>query len=152
MTLAQRCYLVLADLTLIVHVAFVAFVVVGLILIWIGRFCGWAFVRNFWFRIAHLAAIGVVAAESLAGFVCPLTTWENRLRLLAGGEERYQGSFIQHWLHQVMFFDLSETVFTVLYILFFAVIALSLWLVPPHWPRRSLGAIKQSAKPTEPRT
>lgn len=152
MTFAQRCYLVLADLTLIVHVAFVAFVVIGLILIWIGRFCGWAFVRNFWFRIAHLAAIGVVAAESLAGFVCPLTTWENRLRLLAGGEERYQGSFVQHWLHRAMFFDLSESVFTVIYVVFFTVVALSLWFVPPHRPRRNLSEIKQPAKPTEPLT
>ena len=41
--------------------------------------------RNFWFRGSHLGAIAVVAAESLVGFVCPLTTWENRLRLLAGG-------------------------------------------------------------------
>ncbi len=100
MTLLQQLYLRLADVVLVVHAAFVAFVVVGLVLIWVGRFRGWAFVRNFWFRAAHLVAIGVVAAESLTGFVCPLTMWEDRLRLLAGGEQRYAGSFIQHWLHQ----------------------------------------------------
>ena len=150
MTPAQRCYLVLADLTLIVHAAFVAFVVVGLGLIWMGRFRHWSFVRNFWFRGAHLGAIAVVAAESLVGFVCPLTTWENRLRLLAGGEVRYQGSFIQHWLHQVMFFELNETVFTVLYVSFFTVVALTLWLVPPHWPRRNWSQTKSSPKSPEP--
>ena len=137
MTPAQRFYLVLADLTLIVHFAFVAFVLVGLVLIWIGRFRGWRFVRNFWFRATHLAAISVVAAESLMGFVCPLTTWEDRLRLLAGGEERYQGSFIQHWLHQAMFFDFSEQIFTVVYIVFFLAVALSVWLVPPRWQHRA---------------
>src|SRR5436190_1383206 len=105
MTNLQRLYLLLADLTLIVHFAFVAFVIVGLLLIWIGRFRHWAFVRNVWFRAAHLVAIGFVAAEALTGIVCPLTTWEDRLRLLAGGEQRYQGSFIQHWLHQMLFFD-----------------------------------------------
>ena len=136
MTLAQRCYLVLADLTLIVHTAFVAFVLVGLVLIWIGRCCHWPFVRNFWFRLLHLAAIGFVAAESVARFECPLTTWENRLRLLAGSGARYQGSFIQHWLHQVMFFDFSERIFTVAYIVFFLAVALSLWFVPPRWPGR----------------
>lgn len=136
MTNAQRLYLMLADLVLIVHAAFVAFVIVGLLLIWVGRFCRWSFARNFWFRMTHLAAIGIVAAEALIGFVCPLTTWENRLRLLAGGDERYQGSFVQHWLHQVMFFDFNERVFTVLYLVFFAVVALSLWFVPPQWPRR----------------
>jgi hypothetical protein len=137
MTLSQRLWLVLADLTLVVHAAFVAFVVVGLALIWVGRFRGWAFVRNIWFRAAHLAAIGMVALESLSGFVCPLTTWENRLRLLAGGQERYQGSFIQHWLHRLIFFDLDERVFTVIYLAFFLAVTLSLWLIPPRWPRRA---------------
>ncbi len=136
MTNAQRLYLMLADLVLIVHAAFVAFVIVGLLLIWLGRFRGWGLVRNFWFRLTHLAAIAIVAAEALIGFVCPLTTWENRLRFLAGGDERYQGSFIQHWLHQVMFFDFNEWVFTVVYVVFFVVVALSLWFVPPQWPRR----------------
>ena len=137
MTPTQQCYLVLADLTLIVHFAFVAFVVIGLVAVWVGRIRGWAVVRNFWFRATHLAAIGVVAAESLAGFVCPLTSWEDRLRLLAGGEERYQGSFIEHWLHRVMFFDIDAKVFAVIYIVFFLAVALSLWLVPPRWPRRA---------------
>ena len=127
-------YTALADLTLIIHFAFVTFVVAGLLLVWVGWLCRWRFVRNFWFRIAHLLAIGVVAAESLAGFVCPLTTWENSLRLLAGGGERYQGSFVQHWLHRMMFFEASESTFTILYVLFFAAVALSLWLVKPRWP------------------
>ena len=137
MTPQQRFYHGLADLVLVVHAAFVTFVVVGLLLIWIGQVRRWGFVRNFWFRVAHLAAIGVVAAESVSGFVCPLTTWEDRLRLRAGGEQRYAGSFIQHWLHQVIFFDLSESVFTVFYLAFFLAVALSLWWVPPRWPGRT---------------
>lgn len=134
MTALQRLYLVLADAVLVVHAAFVAFVVVGFVLIWIGRFRRWGFVRNFWFRATHLAAIGAVAAESVAGFVCPLTTWEDRLRLLAGAEQRYPGSFIQHWLHRVIFFDISERVFTIVYLAFLLLVALSLWLVRPRWP------------------
>ena len=133
-TLLQRFYLALADVVLVVHAGFVAFVVIGLLLIWIGRFRHWAFVRNVWFRVAHLAAIGFVAAEAMSGFICPLTTWEDRLRLLAGGEARYAGSFIQHWVHRVIFYDLSERVFTVAYLAFLLVVTLSLWLVPPQWP------------------
>src|SRR6185295_4878626 len=114
MTLAERLYLGLADVTLVVH---------------------FAFVQNIWFRVAHVAAIGIVAAESLVGFVCPLTTWENQLRLMAGHGE-YQGSFMQHWLHQVMFFELSEKAFAVIYVIFFAAVALSFWLVPPRRSRR----------------
>jgi hypothetical protein len=144
MTALQRLYLVLADVVLVVHAAFVAFVVAGLVLIWVGRFRRWQFVRNFWFRMIHLAAIGAVAAESVAGFVCPLTTWEDRLRLLAGGRQRYQGSFIQHWLHRVVFFDFSEDIFTIVYLGFLLLVALSLWLVRPRRPGRSRDAFAQS--------
>lgn len=140
MTSLQRFYLGLADLVLVVHASFVAFVLVGLLLIWIGQMRRWAVVRNFWFRAAHLTVIGVVAAESLSGFVCPLTTWEDRLRLLAGDEQRYAGSFVQHWLHQVIFFDLSENVFTIAYVAFFLAVALSLWFVPSRWPGRPANA------------
>jgi len=135
MTPLQRLYLVLADLVLVLHATFVAFVVFGLVLIWIGRFRHWDFVRNFWFRVAHVAAIAIVAAESLVGLVCPLTTWEDRLRLLAGGEQRYEGSFIQHWLHRVMFFDVNERVFAMIYLAFFLAVALNFWIVPPRRPR-----------------
>ena len=137
MTALQWLYLVLADLVLVVHFAFVAFIILGLALIWIGWFRGWTFVRNLWFRASHLAAMGVVVAESAAGFVCPLTVWEDRLRFLAGGEQRYQESFIQHWLHQVIFLDVEPRIFTVFYLAFFLVLVLSFWFVPPHWPRRS---------------
>jgi hypothetical protein len=137
MTNTQRLYLLLADLTLIVHFAFVAFVVLGLMFIWLGRLCRWDCVHNLRFRLAHLAAIGFVAVEALTGVICPLTTWEDKLRLLAGGEERYQGSFVQHWLHQVMFFDADQNVFRAAYIGFFLAVALSFWFVPPHWRRRA---------------
>ncbi len=133
--MTRQLYLALADLVLAVHFAFVAFVVIGLLLIWLGWWRRWNWVRNVWFRLAHLAAIGVVAAESVLGIVCPLTTWENQLRALAGGE-RYEESFIQHWLHRAMFFDLGERVFTMIYIVFVLAVALSLWLVPPSRARR----------------
>ena len=135
MTGAQRFYLFLADVTLIVHFAFVAFVVGGLMLIWMGGLCRWSFVRNLWFRLTHLAAIGFVAGEALAGVVCPLTTWEDKLRLLAGDEGLYQGSFIKHWLHKLMFIEANQSTFTIAYAAFFLAVALSLWFVPPRWRR-----------------
>lgn len=133
MTLFQRLYLALANLVLVMHAAFVAFVVIGLVLIWIGWSLNWAFVRNLWFRAAHLVAIGVVAAESLLGFVCPLTTWEDWLRMQAGDPAHYTGSFIEHWVHRLMFFDLDERAFTIIYVTFFLAVVLSFWLVPPRW-------------------
>lgn len=129
----EAVYSAIADLVLVAHAGFVVFVVLGLVVIWVGGWRNWRFVRNLWFRLAHLAAIGVVAAEAVAGFICPLTTLENQLRVLAGGGERYTESFIQHWLHRVLFFDFHQSVFTWSYVAFFLCVALSLWWVPADW-------------------
>ena len=112
-------YSLWADVILLVHFAFVAFVLLGLLLTWIGYFLQWSFVRNFWFRLAHLLAIGVVAVEAIGGIVCPLTRWEADLRWKAGASPEYAGSFMQHWVHKIMFFDLPESAFTAIYSVFF---------------------------------
>ena len=133
----SQLYRGLADLILVVHFGFVSFVVLGLVLIWIGYFRGWRFVRHWRFRLAHLLAIALVAAESLLGFICPLTRWENDLRRLAG-ESAYAGSFLQHWVHRIMYYDLPAIVFTAVYAAFLALVLLSFWFVKPrrtprHW-------------------
>jgi len=116
----------MADLVLIVHFAFVAFVVGGLALIWIGAAFGWRWVRNFWFRVAHLAAIVFVAGEALVGVWCPLTVWEDALRGVHG-----EKSFVARRIHRVMFYDFPGWMFTVAYVLFALVVAASWWLVRP---------------------
>lgn len=116
----------LADFILIVHFAFVLFVVGGLALIWIGAACGWRWVRNIWFRIAHLAAVVFVAGESVAGMWCPLTVWEDALR---GAEA--EKSFVARWVHRVLFYSFPEWVFTVAYVVFALVVAGSWWWVRP---------------------
>ncbi len=88
----------LADLILITHALFVSFVILGLVAVLPGWYWGWKWIRNWWFRAAHLLAIGIVLAESWVGLVCPLTEWESRARLAAGGSG-YSISFIQYWLH-----------------------------------------------------
>ena len=128
----------LADLLLLFHFAYVLFVVLGMVVIWMGFFLDWSFVRNFWFRLAHILAIGYVVAESLLSVVCPLTLWENELRLRAGSNSIYQNSFIQYWVHRVMFYDASEITFTILYLLFFGLVLLSFWFVPPRLPKRRI--------------
>jgi hypothetical protein len=130
-------YRLLADAILLLHFAFVAFVVLGLIVIWIGYFCGWRFVRNFYFRVAHLVAMGFVLAEALLGFTCPLTTWEAKLRSLTG-EDPYQGSFIQHWVSRLLFFNFPEWSFMIVYVAFFGLILLSYWVVQPERRRRQI--------------
>jgi hypothetical protein len=123
-----------ADLILLLHLAFVIFVVGGLVVIWIGYFLRWRFVRDVRFRIVHLLAMAFVLGESLLGIICPLTTWEEQLRLRAG-QGTYGGSFIQHWVDRIMFFNVSERVFTVAYAVFFLLIALSFVVVRPERKR-----------------
>jgi hypothetical protein len=129
-------YAVLADLILTIHFAFVAFNLGSFVVIWIGHFRHWSFVRNFGFRISHLLAMGFVAFQTLAGMACPLTTWENALRGRAGEALRYEESCIEHWLGRVLFYDVNDWVFTLIYTGFFALIVLTFWKVPPRWPKR----------------
>jgi hypothetical protein len=72
--------ILLADVVVTVHFLFMLFVLVAQLLIAVGWVLRWEWVRNFWFRLVHLASIGVVAAQALAGIVCPLTTLERYLR------------------------------------------------------------------------
>ena len=115
-----------ADIVLVVHFAFVAFVVGGLAAIWIGAAVGWRWVRSFRFRIAHLAAICFVAAEALFGIMCPLTVWEDTLRGRAS-----QTGFIARWIRSIMYYDLPPWIFTLAYVGFAVVVALTFWFVPP---------------------
>ncbi|NNE35497.1 MAG: DUF2784 family protein, partial [Rhodothermales bacterium] len=69
---------------LFAHVLFVAFVIFGLVLILAGKLRAWSWVRNPWFRLAHLAGIAVVVLQSWLGAICPLTKWEVALREKAG--------------------------------------------------------------------
>ena len=116
----------LADLILVAHFLFVAFVVGGLALVWIGAAAGWQWVRNLWFRAAHLAAIAFVAGEALLGIWCPLTIWEDALRGV-----RAEKSFVARWIHRVMFYDFPGWTFTVAYVLFALVVVATWFLVRP---------------------
>lgn len=125
-------YRFLADAILVVHVAFIAFVVVGLLLILLGGALKWAWVKNRWFRTAHLAAIGIVVAQAWLGVACPLTVWESNLRRL-GGQAGYTNGFIADWLHRLIFFQAEPWVFLFAYTIFALLVLAVTWLVPIRW-------------------
>jgi hypothetical protein len=129
-------YALYADLILIAHASFIAFVVLGQALIVAGRIARWRWVRNFWFRAAHIAAIFYVVSEAWLGIACPLTEWEQALRRKAG-QGFYSGGFIVHWLHKIIFFDFADSTFTAIYSLFGLLVALSLYYCPPRLPFKS---------------
>jgi hypothetical protein len=121
----------LADAVLALHVGIVLFVVGGLAVIVGGNLAGWRWVNRWWFRLAHLATIGFVAAEAWAGVVCPLTTLEMWLRVQAR-VATYEGSFIEHWLQAVLFWNAPAWVFTTAYTLFALAVAAAWWFFPPQ--------------------
>lgn len=123
----------LADAILLLHFGFVLFVTAGLPLIWAGAALGWRWVRNFWFRAAHLAAILFVAGEALLGLVCPLTEWEDRLR----GGSAQEGGFVASWVRRLLYWDFPPRVFTVLYVAFALAVLATFLLVRPDPPRRN---------------
>lgn len=123
-------YQLLADLVLTLHFALVAFVVGGLVLIVIGNFRSWHWVNGLWFRLIHLSAIAVVVAEAWLGITCPLTTLEMGLRAQARATT-YSGSFIEHWVQRILYYDVPSWVFVVGYSLF-GLLVVATWLrFPP---------------------
>ena len=89
-------YRVLADLTLVAHVAFVVFAALGGLLVLRWRRAVWP----------HAAALAWGVVVQLANWTCPLTPLENYFRR-AGGEAGYEGGFIEHHLRAILY---SESV------------------------------------------
>jgi hypothetical protein len=121
----------LADMVLLAHFGLVVFVVGGLAVILVGNLLGWRWVNNPWFRLAHIAAIAVVVAESWLGITCPLTTLESWLRAQAGSSG-YDASFIEHWVQRILFHEAPPWVFASAYTAFGLLVAAAWWYFPPR--------------------
>ena len=131
--------LFLADLVLVIHALFVAYVILGFAAILLGWLRHWHWVRNWWFRAVHIAAIGFVMAETWLGLLCPLTVLENLLRTAEGGRA-YSVPFFQHWVHEFLFYDFPAWVFTLAYTALAILVLIAWLLVPPeHGEKRTRG-------------
>ena len=121
----------LASIVLYVHFAVVVFNVFWLIAIPLGAWRGWTFVRNFWWRAAHLVSLAVVAVQAAAGALCFLTVWHEALVRTAGGPSG-ETSLIERVVTRAIFWPLPLWAFVVLYLAAFIYTA-ALWrLVPPE--------------------
>ena len=85
-------YHLLADLVVLAHFGFIAFVSLGGLL---------AF-RWHWIPWAHIPAVLWGGYVELAGRICPLTPLENLLRR-AGGEAEYAQSFVERYIVPIVY-------------------------------------------------
>ena len=133
---SSTLFLLAADAILVLHMLLAVFVVIGLLLIFVGKARRWSWVRNPWFRVIHILVIAMVTVQSWFGVICPLTTIEMALRSRAG-DSIYKGSFITKWLETLLYLHLPLWVFTVCYTVLGAVVIGSwLWVAPRPFTKR----------------
>ena len=125
----------LAQAILAFHILIIAFNVFGLIAIPLGAWRGWRWVRIFWWRALHLAALLVVAVQALLGTACFLTIWQSELQE-AAGRRGYRLPLIQTWIDHLLFWHLPMSFFTSIYVLIWIGVLLLWWKVPPVLPWR----------------
>jgi len=85
-------YALLADLVLVLHAAFIVFVVLGGLLVLWRRHFAWL----------HIPAAGWGILIEIKGWICPLTFLENDLRQAVGGSG-YEGGFVDHYLAALVY-------------------------------------------------
>ena len=81
-----------ADILVVVHLAFIVFVLLGGFLAWRWRRLAWV----------HAPAAVWGALIEFAGWICPLTPWEVALRQRAG-QAGYQSGFIEHYVMPIVY-------------------------------------------------
>jgi len=87
-------YRLLADAALLAHATFVAFVMLGGLLVLRRPKLAWI----------HLPVVAWGAAIEFTGGICPLTPLENYWRGLAG-EQGYAGGFVEHYIVGLLYPD-----------------------------------------------
>jgi hypothetical protein len=85
-------YAVLADVVVVLHFAFIVFVV-------LGALTAYRWPKMVW---VHIPCVLWGAWIEITGRVCPLTPIEVRFRRM-GGTEGYTGGFIEHYLVPIIY-------------------------------------------------
>ncbi len=81
-----------ADLIVLFHFAFILFVIIG----------GFLVIRWRWIIWLHIPCAVWGALIEFTGWICPLTPWENQLRISAGSTG-YSGGFIEHYILPIIY-------------------------------------------------
>lgn len=132
----MNLYSALANVVVVFHFLYALAIIIGLVIIYVGRFLDWKFVQNTTFRLIHFAMIAVVAFESLFNIECPLTYIEYQLLNLA--HVHHQSTpFIASFINHILFWNLPNIFFNILYIAIALFVMLSFFIVPINLHKKS---------------
>ena len=104
--------ILLYEIVLLFHFCIFLFITLSFLLIPIGYYQKWEWVKNRYYRLIHLILMGIIFIETILGFICPLTTLENFLR-----NDIEINNKITQIIHQIMYWDLPTYQFITLYLL-----------------------------------
>ena len=110
----KMLFLVLADVVVFLHLAWIIFLILG----------AWPGARRAWVKWTHLAALAFSVCLQVFGWVCPSTHLEIWLRH-AGGASPYEGTFIGHYLQQIVYAPLPPNA---IFLGTLVVVAVTLWI------------------------
>lgn len=121
----------LAVAILLIHLVVITFNIFGCVVVPLGAWRHWGWVREFWWRAVHLGAWVVVALQAVLGRACFLTIWQADAQ---GGVSHVQ-PLIESWIDRVVFWPFPIWVFAIAYVvLFLYVVALWIFVRPrPPW-------------------
>ncbi|MDQ3234274.1 MAG: DUF2784 domain-containing protein [Pseudobdellovibrionaceae bacterium] len=105
-----------ASIILALHVVCSLFVLTMPLIIPLGVWQGWPWVRDPWLRHIHLGIVLFIAAEVILGKPCPLMTWENRCRIRAG-MPLYTTGFFDYWVEKLLKIPFKDWMFESIFFL-----------------------------------
>ena len=114
---------------IVLHFAIIVFNVAGCVLVPIGAWRHWRWVHAFWWRLAHLLSLAVVALQALFGRACFLTIWQGKLSGVTQAQPMIAG-----WIDRLIYWSLPLWVFAAAYVVVFAYVIALWFLVPPRSP------------------
>jgi len=117
----------LGEAILGVHLAVIAFNVLGLAAIPVGAALGWGWVRIRWWRALHVLSWAVVALQAALGRACFLTVWQD-----AATGAVASPPLIMRWVNGLIYWPLPIWVFGAIYLALFAAVIWLWWKVPPR--------------------
>jgi hypothetical protein len=118
---------------LALHLLVIAFNLFGLVVVPLGAWRHWGFVKIFWWRALHLASLAVVALQAVLGRACFLTLWQHALERDDGGAR----PLLAGWISRLIFWPLPLWVFAVIYVAVWLYALALWWWVPPRRAHRS---------------